>query len=387
MTKILLTSLTAMAALAATVAVPPPAAASGAYTRAEFQADLDHLHELGVIGVQGRVVLADGSEWAATSGVADVRTGRPVPRNGHFRIASNTKTFVATVMLQLVAEGRVGLGDSVEEHLPGLVAGNGNDGSAISVRDLLQHTSGLYDYSVDIPGSGIEEGQEGYLRHRFAHYEPAELVAMAVAHEPYFPPGTDFRYTNTGYVLAGMIIERVTGRSWAEEVERRIIEPLRLRHTTVPGDDPFLPAPYAKAYQQWELGTPPGDTTLYNPTRSDAAGAMVSTTADLGRFFRALFAGELLPPAQLDLMKTTVEADGGIAAGYGLGVYENRLSCGGTFWDHGGNTMGVISRGGVTEDGTTSVSLVFTGAHGDSYEDITAMREYSERIVDRVFCG
>ncbi|GIG64339.1 serine hydrolase domain-containing protein [Phytomonospora endophytica] len=387
MTKILLTTLTAMAALAGTVAAPPPAGASAGYTRAEFRADLDHLNELGVIGVQGRVVLADGTVWTATSGVADVRTERPVPANGHFRIASNTKTFVATVVLQLVAEGRLGLDDTVERHLPGVVAGNGNDGSAITVRDLLQHTSGLYDYSVDVPGSGIEEGDDGFRRHRFDHYEPAELVAMAVAHPPHFPPGTDFRYSNTGYVLAGMIIERTTGRSWAEEVDRRIVEPLRLRHTTVPGDDPFMPAPYARAYQQWDLGTPPTDTSFYNPTRSDAAGAMVSTTADLGRFFRALFAGELLPPGQLEEMKTTVEADGGIAAGYGLGVYENRLTCGGTYWDHGGNTIGVISRGGVTEDGTKSVSLVFTGAHGDSMEDIAAMREYSERIIDRVFCG
>lgn len=381
MTFRMVTAMIAALGLSAAAAVPAAAAPAAEYTRAEFQSDLDHLNELGVTGVQGRVVLADGTVWTATSGVADVRTGRPVPAAGYYRIASNTKTFVATVVLQLVAEGELSLEDSVEEHLPGVVPG----GSAITVRNLLQHTSGLYDYQNALPGSS---GAEDFERHRFDHHEAEDLVALAVNHPPDFPPGTDFRYSNTGYVLAGMIVESVTGRSWGEEVEQRIIRPLGLKHTSVPGDFPFLPWPHARAYQQWGLGTPGTDTTTFNPTRSDAAGGMVSTTADLGRFFRELLAGRLLPPELMEEMRTTVAVEpGGVELGYGLGLYEKGLSCGGSYWDHGGNTAGVISRGGVSVSGDVSVALVFTGAAPDSMEDLVAMQRVSEEVVDRVFCG
>ncbi|CAL9495833.1 D-alanyl-D-alanine carboxypeptidase [Actinosynnema sp. ALI-1.44] len=350
------------------------------YSRTELQRDVDALQRRGVVGVQARVVTERGTGWAVTSGVADIRTGRPVPAQGHYRIASNTKSFVAAVVLQLVGEGALGLDDPVERHLPGVIRGNGHDGAAITVRHLLQHTSGLPEYHAVLPGGG----REGFERHRFDHYEPARLVALALSRPPDFAPGADWRYSNTGYVVAGMVVEAVTGNGWRTEVERRIIRPLRLTDTRVPADDHRLPHPHARAYQQWEFGGELSDTTEFNPTVSDAAGAITSTTRDVSRFFRALVGGELLKPAQQAELVRTVPAGGGLA--YGLGLYRKPLSCGGSYYDHGGNTAGVISRGGVSPDGRRSITLAFTGAHGDSRDDIAELAATSDRIVDRAFC-
>lgn len=356
------------------------AAEPAGYTRAELQRDVDALQRRGVFGVQARVVTERGAGWAVTSGVADVATGRPVPAHGHYRIASNTKSFVAAVVLQLVGEGALGLDDPVERHLPGLIRGNGHDGAAITVRHLLQHTSGLPEYHAVLPG----QGRAGFERHRFDHYEPRHLVALALSRPPDFAPGTEWRYSNTGYVVAGMVVEAVTGNRWRTEVERRIIRPLRLTDTRVPADDHRLPHPHARAYQQWEFGGELPDTTEFNPTVSDAAGAITSTTRDVNRFFRALVGGELLKPAQQAELVRTVPADDGLS--YGLGLYRKPLSCGGFYYDHGGNTAGVISRGGVSPDGRRGIAMAFTGAHGDSREDIAELAATSDRIVDRTFC-
>lgn len=360
--------------------IPAQAAEPVGYTRAELQQDVDALHRRGVLGAQARVVTERGTGWAVAGGVADVRTGRPVPTGGHYRIASNTKSFVAAVVLQLVGEGRLGLDDTVEQHLPGLIRGNGNDGSAITVRHLLQHTSGLHEYRAALPG----QGREGFEQHRFDHYEARQLVALAVSRPPDFAPGTDWRYSNTGYVVAGLVVEAVTGNSWRDEVERRIIRPLRLTDTRVPGDDHRLPHPHARAYQQWEFGGELSDTTEFNPTVSDAAGEITSTTRDVNRFFRALVSGELLRPAQQAELTRTVPAGGDLA--YGLGLYRKPLSCGGYYWDHGGNTASVISRGGVSPDGRRSIAMAFTGAHGERPQDIAELAASSDRIVDRLFC-
>ncbi|MEU6729320.1 serine hydrolase domain-containing protein [Nonomuraea wenchangensis] len=332
-----------------------------------------------MIGVQGRVITEDGRQWTATAGVADTRTGRPVPAHGHYRIGSNTKTFVAVVVLQLAAEGRLDLDDTVDRWLPGVVRGNGNDGRKITIRRLLQHTSGLYEYFADIGPSDAESFEQERLR----RHTPEELVAAAMRHAPV---SQTWSYSNTNYVLAGMIIERVTGRPWGEEVERRIIRPLKLRDTSVPGAETELARPYARAYQQWRPGGPLTDVTVHSPTSYGAAGSVISTTADLSRFFRALLGGKLLKPAQLAEMKKTVAVSNGVATGYGLGLFQNKLSCGGTYWAHGGNTAGYISREGFTSDGRRSVALSINGAAGKTVEDYQKLQTMTDQIVDDVLC-
>jgi D-alanyl-D-alanine carboxypeptidase len=349
------------------------------YGQDDLQQDLDAIRDRGAVGVQARVTL-DNEVLVGTSGVANVQTREPVPVNGRYRIASTTKTFVATVVLQLVGEGNLSLDDKVEEHLPGVVSGGGHDGSAITIRDLLQHTSGIYDYNLDEawnPFNALDIFEE----RRFAHYAPEDLVAVAMRHPPIFEPGTARSYSNTNYVLVGMIIEAVTGNPWAEEVRDRIIESLGLEQTTV-GDDPQMPDPHARGYYQFPDGGPLVDVTLLDPSAGDAGGAIISTPEDVTRFLGALLSGELLAPELLAEMKDSVpEGDGR----YGLGLGWSPLSCGGGYWRHGGAVPGYLSYEGFSEDGSHGVVLSVSSWRADDIANY-GQDEASFELIDNVFC-
>jgi D-alanyl-D-alanine carboxypeptidase len=324
---------TLVALLAATTAAPALAT-----TVDPVQHNLDVLTaQDGVPGAEA--VVQDGSRTRVTrSGAGDLATGKPFPRNGSFRAGSVTKSFVATVVLQLVAEGRVKLDAPVERYLPGLLPDR-----RITVRQLLQHTSGLYNYTQDLDLTDPEA-----LRHRGA--EPAELVAMALKHPALFPPGTGWSYSNTNYIVAGMLVERVTGHDLSGEIARRISRPLGLRDTYLPrrGDDE-LPAPHAVGYAP--IGGELVDFSDFDATIAWAAGGLVSTPADLDRFYGALLGGRLLRPAQLAQMQHTVPADLGVpGAGYGLGLGGIPVSCG-LFWGHEGGIIGFTNLAGVGPDG------------------------------------
>jgi len=363
-----------------------PATATGP-TRDDqrLQVALDDLHDLGITGVQG-LTRVDGDTTRARAGVGDLERGTPVPLNGYFRMGSNTKTFISVVVLQLVGEGKLSLDDTVERWLPGTVAGNGNDGSRITIRNLLQHTSGLYNYTNDITALG---SYEDYLAHRFDHYDPADLVALAMKHEPGFAPGTQWDYSNTNYILAGMVIERVTGRPWDTEVRARILRPLGLRQTSAPGDRPSLPAPHAKGYQQWTPGGELTDTTLFNPTVADSAGNLITTPTDLARFWQALQIGRLLKPQQMDQLHQTVLADTFQdfypGARYGLGIMYLPNRCGG-YWAHGGDVPGMSTANGVSADGDRVAVLSLTTQLADE-EAARAVYGRTFQLMDDLICG
>jgi D-alanyl-D-alanine carboxypeptidase len=372
------------AALLASPAVPHqhPAASRAAYGREQLQHDADAIHAAGVTGVLAEV---DGGRITVRAGTAQLGSARPVPANSYIRIGSNTKTFVATVLLQLVAEGRVSLDDTVAKWLPGVVSGNGNDGAAITIRELLQHTSGIYDFTEALPALAT---RQGYLDSRYRSATPEQLVALAMQHKPLFKPGTSWAYSNTNYVLAGMIIAKATGQSWATEVYDRIIAPLGLRHTFLPGASPDLPAPHADLYQQFTPGGPLTDTTVMNYTWADAAGAIVSTPDDLDQFFRALISGRLLPPAQLAEMEKTVPTTGeaGLLDRYGLGLGWQPLSCGGGYWTHGGDVLGSSTAVGTSANGRRSVVVeAFTELAGQK----AALRQHQleANLVDHALCA
>jgi D-alanyl-D-alanine carboxypeptidase len=367
----------------AAVGYAPTGWPRGGYDGAQFQRDLNAITAVGISGgVLGMVDLGD-RRLAGRSGMADTATRRAVPLDGFFRIGSNTKTFIAVVLLQLVQEGRVGLDDSVGRWLPGVVSGNGNDGRAITVRELMQHTSGLYNYT-DTLLQPYDTAR--YHAHRFDHHTPEDLVAIAMAQPPLFAPGTRWSYSNTNYILLGMVIRKVTGRYWYQEVQARILTPLHLTHTGYPGDWPGLPDPHAVGYSQFEPGEPLVDTTLFNATFADSAGSLVSTAADLTRFWQAIQRGELLEPAQMAQMHNTVPADRWRSnlpdPRYGLGIQWLPLSCGGGYWRHGGNVPGYTTMNGVSADGRRSVVLSLSTEmdSADGYNQALA-------LVDHVMCS
>jgi len=312
-------------AVAAVLLVPSPAevatnpSGSNATTTATAQRVdpealrrlLDPIVAAGAPGAAGRVRDEFGVT-AAASGVADQRNGHRMRPGLHYRVGSLTKPFVATVVLQLVAEGRLSLSDTVERWLPGILP----YGSHVTVRQLLNHTGGVPDYeALVVPGLyGSKAG-------RFRGWTPRELVALVADQPPDFPAGTAWSYSNTGYVLAGLIVEAATGRTLGQELARRILRPLRLRDTFFPVNAPWIPGPRSRGYSlplEHEDG-PLLDITVFNPSLAWAAGNLISNLSDLERFFRALLSGRLLAPRLLAEMTTAVPT-GQPGFGYGLGL-------------------------------------------------------------------
>nr|WSY57387.1 beta-lactamase family protein [Streptomyces sp. NBC_00886] len=363
-----------------TTAVAQPAGPSSAE---RLRQDTEAIHALGVSGVQARVIAPDGRQSVAISGTADLDTGRPVPADGYFRMASTSKTLVATVVLQLEAEGRLSLDDTVDKWLPGVVQGNGNDGSRITVRQLLQHTSGIHD---DLPGYTTPTE---YYQQRYDVYGPEQLVARAMAHAPDFPPGAGWEYSNTGYVLLGMIIQKATGQPAHQEIEDRVLRPLRLDHTRWMGTSPTLPRPHAKAYQLFGPGSVVDVTDQISVDFEILS--FVSTTRDENGLLRALLAGRLLPARQLAEMKQTVPVSAEIQQlwpgdRYGLGLAERPLSCGGTYWSHEGGDGGYITLNGVTDDGRRSAVVSMSEARGDTPEHILGQENAAGALIDHALC-
>lgn len=375
-----------VAAIAASVLTIPAASATAESPHPAQDSLRDRVGAVMETGTVGAVARSTGprGQRSAAAGVIDKATGEAARPGDRFRIASASKTFVATVVLQLAGEGRLSLDDTVEDWLPGVVSGNGNDGSRITVRQLLQHTSGLHNYTADLP---LLASVEGYEAGRYTTWTDEQLVAIAMKHKPDFAPGTKWAYSNTGYILAGMIIKKATGHTWQQEVTRRIIKPLHLSHTLAPSTGTGIPGRHLHGYSNFGGSGATIDVTEFNPSAGGAAGAMISTTADLTRFYQALLGGHLLRPAEMKAMKTTVRApefdDVWPGASYGLGLMRIPLSCGGSYYSHGGDLPGYTTRDGVTADGRRVVVLATTG---DGAADMST-EHARNNLIDGELCA
>jgi D-alanyl-D-alanine carboxypeptidase len=327
--------------------------------RGTLRADLEALQASGdIVGLSAEVRCEAGID-RARAGSNDPLAATPLPWEAQFRVASVTKAFTAVVVLQLVQESKLSLSDTVERWLPGVVAGHGNDGSKITVEQLLRHQSGLYNYLATPETSALVDSTSAFEAHRFDAISQAELVALALKVEPLFAPGEGFAYSNTNYLLLGMIIEAVTGATWREQVEHRIIAPLGLTGTYLPGYNPFFAGPHVRGYAVFPDRDEPFEVTTTSLIGSADAG-VVSTLPDLNQFFRSLVRGELLSPAILAAMQDTQPIDYPPLPGsrYGLGLVWSPLSCGGGYWHHPGDTFGYWVWTGVSADGERSVALV-----------------------------
>ncbi|MFJ9076184.1 serine hydrolase domain-containing protein [Streptomyces sp. NPDC102278] len=307
-------------------------------------------------GVPGAVaeVREDGRVWRGASGVADL-SGRPARAGDRFRAGSVTKTFVATVVLQLVAEGRIALDDPIGRHLPGLVPAGAN-GAEVTVRQLLGHTSGIPNYT-DV----LRRLPDPIRTLQHSAYTPHELVAMALREPWAFNPGDQghWQYSNTNYVVLGLLVERVGGHPLGREIERRIVRPLRLTDTLVPAT-PDLPGRHLNGYEWLDgPGASPTDLTAFSAGAFWGPGNMISTTADLNRFQRALAEGRLLPPWLLSEMRDTKDTDRP-GRSYGLGMEANTTVCGpdqGPVRGHSGSVPGYNTFSFTSADGRRQITL------------------------------
>ncbi|PEE83062.1 serine hydrolase domain-containing protein [Bacillus toyonensis] len=299
-----------------------------------------------------------GKTWSYAAGVADLSTKKPMKTDFRFRIGSVTKTFTATVILQLAGENRLNLDDSIEKWLPGVIQGNGYDDKQITIRQLLNHTSGIANYTTSKDFNMMDTKKS---------YTAEELVKMGISMPPDFAPGKSWSYSNTGYVLLGILIEKVTGNSYAEEIENRIIEPLELSNTFLPGNSSVIPGTkHARGYIQLDGASEPKDVTYYNPSMGSSAGDMISTADDLNKFFTYLLGGKLLKEQQLKQMLTTVPTGTDELGDSGLGIFKMKLSNGVSIWGHGGSIPGFLTFAGGTLGGKHTLAINLNSLKADS---------------------
>ncbi|UJW29699.1 beta-lactamase family protein [Saccharothrix sp. AJ9571] len=369
---------------------PPPRAAAGP-DRPELRDAMQAFIDLGVTGVQLRVHDERG-EWAGSSGRRELGKAAKPSTDGRFRVGSVTKTFTATLVLQLVAEGKVGLDSPAADYLPEF----GLD-RRITVRMLLQHTSGVFNHTGQyypdgtyLPG--VTWSGKQWVDDRFRTHRPEDLVRLALSKPAPFEPGTAWDYSNTNYVLARFLIEKVTGRSYVEETQRRILQPLGMRSTTMPGTSPEIPGPHAHAYYRYEDAGQPKtvDVTRQNPSWVSAGGDMISTTRDLHTFFAALQGGRLLPAPLLAEMR---EPDPTV--GYGLGVFVQDgttpspfppPSCGVTVLTHNGSVQGYATLMYSTPDGSKTLTGSLNYVDDAAQSMAGPFRTGLQKLVDVVFC-
>ncbi|MDI6098960.1 serine hydrolase domain-containing protein [Actinoplanes sp. NEAU-A12] len=367
-----------------------PAHAAAGPDRPELRQALQEIVDSGFVGAQVRVHDERGG-WAGSAGAR--RLGEPArpPLNGRFRVGSSTKTFVATVALQLVAEGRLGLDEPVAAHLPGF----GLD-RRITLRMLLQHTSGVFAFTGDFYDGTFEPGitwsGKEWVENRFTTYQPEDLVRLSLSKPLRFAPGTDWGYSNTNYVLARLLIEKVTGHSFAVELQRRIVRPLGLRGTVAPGVSPEIPGPHAHAYYRYEEAGQPRtvDVTRQNPSWISAGGDMISTTRDLHTFISALMSGRLLPAPLLAEMRAPHPV-----AGYGLGLFVQDgttdspfplPACGATVVTHNGGVQGYATMMYSTPDGGRTLTASLTYVDDVAMTQAGPFRQAMQTLVDEAFC-
>ncbi|MFE1588602.1 serine hydrolase domain-containing protein [Streptomyces sp. NPDC058737] len=291
-----------------------------------------------------------GGDWHGSAGVRDLASGRPAHPDARFRAGSITKVVTAATVLRLAAQDEIDLDASVQSYLPDLFTPDFE--RPISVRQLLNHTSGIP------AGDGLGDDFAELYAHRFDTRTPQKEVASAIAKGPEFDPGDQQHYLNINYSILGLLIEKVTGRSYAAEATRLVLRPAGMRHTYFPGTDPRVRGPHNRGYQTVER--PDGTTELLDVTEWNqadrwATGDMISTTADLERLLISLFRGRIVPQPQLEEMFTTPAGlpDATLSAGLEYQKVGDKV-----FWGKSGSRYGYSALIGGTRD--LSRTLVYS---------------------------
>ncbi|MEV6615507.1 serine hydrolase domain-containing protein [Streptomyces sp. NPDC051051] len=312
----------------------------------ELNAAVENVHRAGMPGLFAEV--RDGDQvWRGAAGVADVATGRPVTADMRHRVGSITKTFTAAAVLQQVESGRIGLDTPIGQYLPTSVPGERGD--AITVRMLINHTSGLAEYlpyaypSLKAYPALADTGPQSLDDHRLTRFAPTELIETGVtAPAVGAPGGTPGVYSNTNYLLLAQLLEQVTGTTAERCITRNVIEPAGLRDTEFP-TGPYVDGPHSRLYESWfGMVDPPRDYSVYDMSWVGPAASLISTVADLNRFYRLLLAGEIISPSSLAQMQRTVPvvSQEGKVIDYGLGLHPTEAPGQATFWGHGGTVWG-----------------------------------------------
>ncbi|MFE7411000.1 serine hydrolase domain-containing protein [Streptomyces laurentii] len=367
-TRTLLAAALAVGIAAGPLALPATAAPAPAATTRAVDPAGSALAEV-IAGLPSKdataaLVRVGGTEgtWRGTTGVHDLATGRPADPDARFRAGSVTKVFTAAVVLQLASEGRIDLDRPARAYLPDLIPATYGE---VTVRQLLNHTHGIP--AAEMPGDTVEE----WYARRLDTHDPRAMVRSATARPREFAPGEKQHYLNIGYTIAGLLIERVTGDTYEHQLAARVLGPLGLRDTYSPGTSPRIEGPHNHGYQTMRLddgSTGLRDVTVWGATDGWAAGDLISTTADLERFTRALFAGRVVRGPLLEEMFTlpkVADSRSGEPAAYSVGLSMKVLG-GREVWGKTGGRWGYNAAIASTRDGARALvySVNSTDAKG-----------------------
>ncbi|MEU9453981.1 serine hydrolase domain-containing protein [Streptomyces sp. NPDC048277] len=351
-------------------AEPRPAAALPAPDTAGLAAVLDSVVAKGAPGAMARV--DDGTQVYRTArGIADRSTGRALTTADRFRIGSVTKTFSAVVLLQLVDEHKLDLDTSVNDYLPGLLPDD-----RITVRQVLSHRSGLYDYTDDLFADSVS----GFEAVRNKVFTYRQLVDLALKKPRTNAPGAAYSYSNTNFVVAGMLIEKLTGHSVRTEYQNRILGPLKLSDTFYVHPDTKIPGQHANGYLTAdEAGADPVDATDQTVSWAQSAGAIISSARDLDTFYSALARGKLTSAARLADMERFSRVNS--TTSYGLGLRRRDLSCGISVYGHTGAVQGYYTYAFTTKDGGRSLTALANASNNSAVLNTLA------DTLESAFCG
>ncbi|MFG2942224.1 serine hydrolase domain-containing protein [Streptomyces sp. NPDC048282] len=366
-----LVAVPARAATGTTGAEPRPAAAAlPAPDTAGLAAVLGSVVSKGAPGAMARI--DDGTKVYKTSrGVADRTTRRALTTSDRFRVGSVTKTFSAVVLLQLVDEHKLALDAPVNRYLPGLLPDD-----RITVRHVLSHRSGLYDYTNDMFASSVS----GFEAVRNKVFTYRQLVNLSLKKPRTNAPGAAYSYSNTNFVVAGLLIEKLTGHSVRTEYQNRILKPLKLRDTFYVHPDTKIPGQHANGYLTADkTGAQPVDATNQTVSWAQSAGAIISTAQDLDTFYSALVRGKLTSAAQLKEMQRFTRVNS--TTSYGLGLRRRDLSCGVSVYGHTGAVQGYYTYAFTTKDGKRSLTAVANASNNPAVLNALA------GTLESAFCG
>ncbi|AYF76832.1 class A beta-lactamase-related serine hydrolase [Nocardia yunnanensis] len=321
------------------------------------------VHRAGVPGVFAEVRHGDRT-WCGAAGFADIDTGRLVTPEMRHRVGSLTKTFTAAAVLQLVDEGELALDTPIGQHLPRLVPGD--RGAAITIRMLINHTSGLAEYlPYAYPSlAGFPEvaktTPQSLDDHRYTRFHAVDLIVRGVSAPATGAPGGEpGTYSNTNYLLLGQLLETVTGIAAEKHITRAVIERAGLHHTEL-ATEPTITGPHSKHYESWfGMIDPPRDYSVYDMSFVGPAASLISTTGDLNRFYRLLLAGEIISASALAEMQRTVPVTSfeGKPIDYGLGLHRFTVPERGIHWGHDGSVWGGGAVSMISADGERQLTI------------------------------
>ncbi len=312
-----------------------------------------------------------GTVYTAAAGVDDRTTRRAIGNADRFRIGSITKSFSAVVLLQLADAHKLDLDASVDRYLPGLLPDK-----RITVRHVLSHRSGLYDYTNSMFANSVS----GFEAVRDKVFTYRQLVQLSLNHARTNAPGAAYSYSNTNFVVAGMLIEKLTGHAVGTEYRDRIIRPLNLRDTLYVHPATQIPGRHAHGYLTPDrAGAQLVDATDQTVSWAQSAGAVISTTRDLNTFFSALLGGRLTSAAQLAQMERWTLVNS--TTRYGLGLRRRDLSCGVSVYGHTGAVQGFYTYSFTSKDGRRSLTALANTSNNGTVLNTMA------RTLDSAFCG